>query len=780
MPDWTSKMVVSQEPQGEEYLVVGTRPIRHDGPDKVVGRARYAADVHPTGLLHAKLLRSPHAHAVIKSIDASRALALPGVKAVATGADFPMVSAEAADQEEGAVVNYGFYSRNVIAREKALYLGHVIAAVAAVSAPIAEEALSLIDVDYEALPPVMDAYAAMKDDAPILHDRLLTLVNPKIRPGGYGDTPDGKGSNIASRYEFRVGDVEQGFREADAVAEREFHTKAVHQGYIEPHSATGMWHSDDSVTVWCSTQGHFALRDHTAAILGVNVSKVKIVPMEIGGGFGGKGQGGCYIEPVVAVLSRKSGQAVKLTMTRQEVFQGTGPTSATHIRVKLGATKEGKITAADCRLIYEAGAFPGSPVSTGCRTMLAPYEVPNAYVEGLDVVCNTQKAAAYRAPGSPAAAFAAESVIDELCRKLSMDPVEFRLRNAAKEGTRQPTGPVFRRIGMLETLQAAEDHPHLYEPISGSNTGKRGGRGVAAGAWFNSSGPASAVASVNPDGTVGLVEGSPDIGGTRAAMAMHLAEVLGIPVEEIKPSIGDTDSIGYSSGASGSGVTFKMGTACYEAGLDIKRQVIERAARIWEVDPDDVEYDGGIISHKGDSELRTTIKELAPRLNGTGGPIVGRATVNPPGVGNAFAVHIVDVEVDPETGKVDILRYTAIQDAGKAIHPGYVEGQMQGGASQGIGWALNEEYYLDNQGRMLNSSFLDYRMPTSLDLPMIDTVIVEVPNPGHPYGVRGAGELPLVPPMAAVANAIYDAVGVRMTRLPMSPGNVLEALWEQG
>jgi CO/xanthine dehydrogenase Mo-binding subunit len=408
--------------------------------------------------------------------------------------------------------------------------------------------------------------------------------------------------------------------------------------------------------------------------------------------------------------------------------------------------------------------------------MLAPYEIEHAYIEGIDVVVNTQKAAAYRAPGSPVAAFAAESVIDELCEKLSMDPVEFRLRNAAREGTRQPTGPVFRRIGFVEMLQAAQAHPHLDAPLPGPNQG----RGVAAGAWFNGSGPASAIASVNPDGTVSLVEGSPDIGGSRAAMAMQVAEVLGLPMEAVKPSIVDTDSIGYSSGAGGSGVTFKMGTACYEAAQDIKRQLIERAARIWQVETQDVVYDKGVLHHKPDPELRITFATLARRLNGTGGPIVGRATVNPGGVGNAFGLHIVDVEVDPETGKVTILRYTALQDAGKAIHPSYVEGQMQGGVAQGVGWALNEEYYLNDQGHLMNASFLDYRMPTSLDLPMIDTVIVEVPNPGHPFGVRGAGEVPLVPPMAAIANAIHNAIGVRMTRLPMSPGAVLAALWGKG
>ena len=601
------------------------------------------------------------------------------------------------------------------------------------------------------------------------------MTSPAFRAGVYADGETGEGTNTANHFEFRLGDVEKGFQEAAVVLEREYHTRPVHQGYIEPHAATALWDPQGNVTVWCSSQGHFAVRDHTAAMLGIPVSRVKVIPMEIGGGFGGKGQGGAYLEPVAATLSRKTGHPVKLTMTRSEVFQGTGPTSATHIRVKMGATKEGRISAVETTLIYEAGAFPGSPVPSGCRTMFGPYDIPNAFIEGYDVVVNTQKTAAYRAPGSPAAAFAAEAMIDEICEQLSMDPLEFRLLNGSKEGTRQATGPVFRRIGNIEMLQAAKEHPHYSTPLKGPNRG----RGVANGFWFNGGGPASALASVNPDGTVSLVGGSPDIGGSRAVMAMHLAEVLDIAAEDVKPAVVDTDSIGYSSGAGGSSVAFKMGQACHDAAQDIKRQLIERAARIWEVDPELVEYGGRVVRHKEDSELRMTFKELASRLNATGGPIVGRATVNPSGVGNAFALHIVDVEVDPETGKVDILRYTALQDAGKAIHPSYVEGQMQGGAVQGIGWALNEEYFFNDQGQMMNSSFLDYRMPTSLDLPMIDTVIVEVANPGHPFGVRGVGEVSIIPPMAAIANAIYHATGARMYDLPMSPGRVLESLWEK-
>ena len=379
-----------------------------------------------------------------------------------------------------------------------------------------------------------------------------------------------------------------------------------------------------------------------------------------------------------------------------------------------------------------------------------------------------------------------ETAIDELCQKIGVDPLEFRLINGAKQGTRRATGPVFGRIGCLETVQAAKDHPH-YSSSQGGPNGTNGkgsrlprGRGVASGFWFNGTGPASAIASVNADGSVSLVEGSPDIGGSRAVAAQHVAEVLGIPVEEVRPTVGDTNSIGYTSMTGGSAVAFKTGWACYQAALDIKQQITERAARIWQIPVENVEYLDGVLRHKSDPELKMTFKQLAPRLNGTGGPIVGRATVDPAGVGNAFATHIVDVEVDTDTGKVEILRYTAVQDAGKAVHPSYVEGQIQGGVVQGIGWALNEEYYLNRQGQMMNSSLLDYRMPISLDLPMIDTVIVEVANPGHPYGVRGVGEVPIVPPMAAIANAISHAIGVRMTHLPMSPSRILGAFWRNG
>ena len=756
----------------QEYDVVGTRPIRHDGTDKVTGRAQYSADIHLPGLLHGKILRSPYPHARIKSIDGSRALALPGVKAVMTSAQLAQPSGKAADLGEGAMSNPGFMSNNTLAADKALYKGHAVAAVAATDIHIAEEALSLIDVDYEVLPPVTNVLEAMKADAPVLHEELTTLSSPATRTGGLrSDGDNGAGSNIANHFVFEPGDVEKGFKEADVIVEHEFHTETVHQGYIEPHSATAIWHEDGNVTVWCSSQGHFSIRENTAVLLGIPVSRVKVIPMEIGGGFGGKLV--TYLEPVAAALSRDTGHPVKLSMDRSEVFEGTGPTSGSYIKIKMGATKDGRITAAEASLAYEAGAYPGSPVNPGVQCMFGPYDIANARVEGYDVVVNKPKTQAYRAPGAPAAAFAAETVIDEICEKIGMDPLEFRNLNGAKEGTRRVTGPRYPRIGFLETIQAAKKHEHYSAPLEGANQG----RGVAAGFWFNGTGPASATASVNADGTVSLVEGSPDIGGTRASLAMHTAEVLGIPAESIKPMVGDTDSVGYTSVTGGSSVTFKTGWACYEAAQDIVRQMVQRAAKIWDISPDQVDFGSGVFSHKADPELRLTFKQLAARLNETGGPVVGRASVDPPGAGGAFAVHIVDVEVDPDTGKTHILRYTALQDAGKAIHPSYVEGQMQGGVAQGIGWALNEEYFINAKGEMANPTLLDYRMPTSLDVPMIDTVIVEVPNPSHPYGVRGTGEIPIVPPMAAIANAIYKAVGVRMHKLPMSPGSVLEALW---
>ncbi len=773
MLDYEANAVLSNT----NYKVLGTRPVRHDGHEKVTGQARYGADVVMPDLLHAKVLRSPHAHATIMRINASKALAIPGVKGVATSADLGNPSDRASDIEPGEIRNFGILSANCLAREKVLYQGHAVAAVAATSPHIAEEALRAIEVDYEVLPSVFTAQEALADAAPILHERLTTMDSP-MGPGGMRDDSDASPlTNVARHFIHELGDPSAGFDEADKIVKRRYRTEAVHQGYIEPHSATVYW-NNDHITIWSSSQGHFGIREQMARILGVSVSKIKAIPMEIGGGFGGKTI--VYVEPVAAVLSRKTGHPVKLTMSRTEVFLGTGPTSGTDITVKIGATKDGRITAASAEMVYEGGAFPGSPLASGARCIFAAYAIPNMHVDARDVVVNKPKVAAYRAPGAPAAAFAAEQAIDELARELKMDPLEFRLANASKEGTRQVVGPKFGSIGCIETLVAAKKHAHYAAPIDEPPKTKRRGRGVATGFWGNTGGPAACVASVNQDGTVSLIEGSPDIGGSRTVVAMQLAEVLGIRARDVNPTVVDTDSIGFTSQTGGSSVAYKTGWAAYEAAQDIKRQTIERAALVWGTSADDVEYANGILRHKSDPELKATFAEIAARQMKTGGPIVGKAATNMTKHGGAFSTHIADVEVDTETGKVDILRYTVVQDAGKAIHPSYVESQMQGGAVAGIGWALNEEYYFDETGQLRNPTFLDYRMPTSLDVPMIDTLIVEKPHGGHPYGVRGVGEVPLVPPMAAVANAVYDATGVRMESLPMSPAKVLAALWKNG
>ena len=741
----------------QDYKVIGTRPIRHDGVDKVTGSALYGADFQTVGLLHGMVLRSPHAHARIKSIDTSVAEAYPGVRAVITAADIPDAGDELVEGEAGTSP-LKFLCDNVLASDKALYKGHAIAAVAATDTHTAEEALALIKVEYEVLSPVLDVRKAMEENSPLLHEGMKTSAG--------GQTAD-KPSNVAEHFQHSKGDIEAGFAEADVIIEREFVTGTVHQGYIEPHNVTAHFKADGQLTIWCSTQGAFWVRRDVAKVLQHPESKIKVVPMEIGGGFGGKIN--VYIKPMAAILSKKTGRPVKITMSRADVFEGTGPTPASYIRCKIGATKDGKITAAEAYLAYEGGAYPGGLVNCGCMCIFAPYNIDNVLLDGFDVMVNKPRSAAYRAPGATNAAFASETIIDEIADKLEIDPLEFRLLNAAKEGDSRADGPVYPRIGFIESAQAAKNHPHYSAPLEG----KHRGRGVASGFWFNVGFQSSVSISVNPDGTVMLVEGSTDIGGSRASVAMQAAEVLGIAAEDVKPSVVDTDSIGFTDVTGGSRTCFATGYAAYEAARDVVRQMGERAADLWEVEASEVEFTNGeFICNNGKKE-QVGFKELAGKLDP---PVVGNASVNPAGVGGAFATHIVDVEVDADTGKVQILRYTSNQDAGKAIHPSYVEGQIQGGTVQGIGWALNEEYIYDDEGTMTNASFLDYRMPTALDLPMIDTEIVEVPNPGHPYGVRGVGEVCIVPPPAAIANAIYDAIGIRMNELPMSPARILKAM----
>ncbi|MDP6284186.1 MAG: xanthine dehydrogenase family protein molybdopterin-binding subunit [Acidimicrobiales bacterium] len=748
-------MAVTEENPG--YKWVGTRPIRPDGLEKVTGKAQFGADLMLPGMLFGKVVRSPHAHAQIISIDTTAAEAMAGVKAVITGSDFPDLAANGAHPSEIDLAN------NAIARDKVLYEGHVVAAVAATTRDQAEAAAKAVEVTYEILPHVLTVDEAMADGAPLLHEGMITK--------GVDPAPE-EPSNVASKILHERGDLDQGFGEAEAVVDREFTTKPVHQGYIEPHAAVADANSDGRAHIWCSSQGHFQMRASSATVLGVSPGTLKVTAAEIGGGFGGKTV--IYLEPLAVRLSQRAGRPVKLVMDRDEVFRATGPTSGTRIRVKMGVSKDGKITAAEVWMAYEAGAYAGSPVGAAGMTAIACYDIPNFVVEGYDVVCNKPRVAAYRAPGAPMAAFAVESVLDELARDIGMDPIDIRLVNAAVEGTQASYGPKFPRIGFVETLEAIKDHPSYTADL-----GPNQGRGVAAGFWFNAGMMSSATVHINENGTATVVTGSPDIGGSRQSMALMAAEELGIAYESIKAVVADTETVGFTDVTGGSRVTLATGAAVVDACRLIVEDLRARAAKTWDVELDQVEWVDGQAQHVEGAQPPLSLNDLAAKSGRTGGPISANASLNSRGVGAGFSTQLCDVEVDPETGVTRVIRYLTAQDAGRAISPDYVEGQMQGGVVQGIGWALNEEYIHDNDGVMENPSFLDYRMPVASDLPMIDCAIVEVPNPAHPYGVRGVGEVGIVPPMAAVGNAINDALNVRMTDLPMSPVRILEALNDQ-
>ena len=744
------------------FETVGARPARPDGNDKVTGRARYGADVSVAGMLVGKVLRSPHAHARIVSIDTSGAEAIEGVKAVATRDDFPDIAPDAAVEGEGEE-NMWDVARNVMARDKALYEGHAVAAVAATSAAVADRALKSIDVTWEVLPHVTDVDEAMRPGAPVLHEDMRTkgLENAPRAP-----------SNVAEYLKIAMGDSEAGFAKADLVVERDFRTEAAHQGYIEPHACLATVSEDGLAELWCCTQGHYGVRAMCAAILGMELSSLRVTPSEIGGGFGGKTT--VFLEPVALALSRKAGRPVKMTMSREEVFRGSGPTSSTSMSVRIGATGDGRLTACEATFRYQGGAFPGSPVSYGAVCGMAPYDCRDVTLHCYDVVANRPKAAAYRAPGAPMAAFAIESVLDEIAQKLGMDPIALRLKNAVREGKTSVYGPTFGPVGFVECLEAARDHANARAPL-----GPNQARGVAAGFWPNYGGQTSVTMNVATDGSVLLSLGTPDIGGSRASMCMMAAEELGIGYGTVKAIIADTHALGHNDTTGGSRVTHSAGMATIEAARQVIRIMKERAARIWDIDVDAVVWEDGRVRpsgpNAGDREPMS-FREMAALSARTGGPIAGHAEIDAEGAGASFAVHMTDLEVDPETGRVAVLRYLTVQDAGKAVHPDYVEGQYQGGAAQGVGWALNEEYVYDAEGRLRNPGFLDYRMPVASDLPMIDTAIVEVPNPGHPYGVRGVGETPIVPPLAAVGNAVSRAIGRRMTHVPMSPPRIVEAL----
>jgi CO/xanthine dehydrogenase Mo-binding subunit len=739
----------------KKLKIVGTSPVKHDGLDKVTGRARFGADLFLPGMLVGKILRSPHAHAIIRSIDISAAERLAGVKAVVTRDDFPEIKAGTPG---------GDMTRNAMAREKALYDGHPVAAVCATSEAIARQALKLIKVDYEVLPHVIDPVEAMKPGAPVLHQHVRT----KGIKGA--DQP----SNVIERLDLSMGDVAKGFAAADVIVEREYDTKPMHQGYIEPQSCVATATEDGQIELWCCTQAPWVYRDRLTEILKIDQAKIRVTQSEMGGGFGGKT--GFYAEPVAILLARKAKRPVKITLTRNEVFRATGPVSGTRSRVKMGVKKDGTITAAEAELIFQTGAFTGSMFFNAPQAMFTRYNLENVKTVSYEVVSNRPKVNSFRAPCVPQVVFGVEGVVDELARKIGMDPIDLRLKNAATEGYKTIYGETFGPIGFVETLQAAKKCEHYNSPVPEGQ-----GRGVAAGFWFNRGGETTGTLNVATDGSITLILGTSDVAGSRISISMMAAEELGIPVDKVRAVMADTHSLGFNRVTAGSRTTFATGMVIVDSARKAITELSKRAAQIWGVPEEGVTFEDGYCrpasSNVGTFEPMS-IAQIAAKTTPTHGAIAGHSEMNVTGAGPGFGLHIVDVEVDKETGRVDIKRYTVVEDAGKAIHPLQVEGQYQGGAVQGIGWALNEEYYYGEDGRMQNASFLDYRMPVASDVPMIDTEIVEVPNPRHPYGLRGVGEVPVVPTMAAIANAIGAAIGIRPQSLPMSPPKLLKLMDE--
>ncbi|HCP80500.1 MAG TPA: oxidoreductase, partial [Octadecabacter sp.] len=577
---------------------VGTRPLRPDGVDKVTGRARYGADFNMPGQLIARVLRSPHAHARIVRIDTSQAEALKGVKAVITAADIP-------DQTNGDGALFAILD-NCMARTKAKYDGHAVAAVAAIDATVARAALKLIDIEYEVLPHVVEVDEATKPDAPLIDETIFTT--------GVDPAPT-KPSNVANRAEFGHGDVEAGFAQADAIVERTYKTEQTHQGYIEPHACVANCNSDGTADLWVCTQGHFVFRQTCADLLGLEVSKLRVTSSEIGGGFGGKTH--VWAEPVALALSRKAGRPVKLVMSREEVFRASGPTSATSIDVKIGATKDGKITAAEATLRYSSGPYPNSWAETGAMTSFACYDLENVKTVGFEVVVNRPKVAAYRAPSAPMAAFAVESAIDELAHAVKIDPLDLRIKNAAKEGSRSSYGPIYGPIGIGPTLDAAKTHPHMNAPL-----GKNQGRGMACGFWFNFGGQTCSDLNISADGTVALAVGTVDVGGSRASLSLIAAEELGIDYQDVKAVIADTASLGYNDMTDGSRGTFSSSMATISAARNAIKTMRERAALMWDIPVEDVVWEEGharAVGSKHGNRAPLSVKDIAAEAGNTGG-----------------------------------------------------------------------------------------------------------------------------------------------------------------
>jgi CO/xanthine dehydrogenase Mo-binding subunit len=754
---------------------VGLSIPRPDGPEKVTGRVQYVADIKPKGLLHAKLLRSPHAHARIVKIDASKARALPGVRAVLTAADIPELKRKAPTRAHA-----------VLAIDRAVFAGQPVAAVAADEPAIAEEALDLIEVQYEVLPAAVDPLRSMKPGAPPVADAGTeadtseALAHSAVAMAK-GEAAPAKAVNVSQTAHVKRGDVAKGFAESDVVLEHTYRVPMVHQGYIEPHAVLAEWDSTGQLTLWASTQGSFNTRSEVADVLGLEENRIKVIPVECGGGFGGKIRALC--EPITALLARVTGRPVRYVMTRREELEAGMPAPQVIIRLKTGVKRDGTLMALEAESVLETGAFSGTVLAVAAVFLGSLYRWPAFDIKGSEVLTHKPSVAAYRAPVAPQTIFAIDSQMEHLARELGLDPVEFRARHLSRPGEPMVNNQPWASNGAHEVLKRAAEHPIWQKRAEWKASGGNGhglrGTGLSLGGWLGGLQPTGATVKLNPDGTLAVLTGQVDIAGTNIALAQIAATAYGVDIEKVKITTGDTDVAPVTGLSAGSKTVYTVGVAVMQAAQDARRQTLEIAAGELEAAVQDLEIVDGRVIVRGVPDRGITLAQIGKKGNlymSKVPPVLGSAHPAFTQQAPAFAAQLARIEVDPDTGEVTIHDFVTVQDVGRAINPLAIEGQMQGGAVQSLGIALTEALSYDDQGRLTNPSLLDYRKLTAADLPNLETVIVEVPSPAGPFGARGVGEPPIVPAPACIANAVHDATGHRLTQLPLTPERIALAL----
>jgi CO/xanthine dehydrogenase Mo-binding subunit len=759
-----------------EIKGVGVAIPRPDGPEKVTGQVQYVADIKPKGMLHAKLLRSPHAHARIVKIDTSRAKTLPGVRAILTARDIPELKRKAPTRAHA-----------VLAIDRVVFVGQPVAAVAADELAIAEEACDLIDVQYEVLPAAVDPLKSMQVGAPPVADAGTEAdTSEALAHSGVAvaktETAPTKAVNIAQQAKLARGDVAKAFAESDVVVEKTYRVPMVHQGYLEPHAVLAQWDTNGQLTLYSSTQGSFNTRSEVAEVLHIEENRIKVIPVECGGGFGGKIRALC--EPITAILARVTRRPVRYVMTRREELDAGMPAPQVIIKLKTGVKRDGTLMALDGETVIESGAFSGAVLTMSAVFVSSVYQFPNFEVRAFEVLTHKPSIAAYRAPTAPQTFFAIDSQMEVMARELGLDPVEFRMRHLMKEGDPMANGQPWQSNGAKQVLQRLAEHPLWksraeWKASGGKNGHGLRGVGLAVGGWIPGLQPTGATVRLNPDGSLQVLTGQVDIAGTNIALAQIAASAYGVDIDKVKITTGDTDTAPMTGLSAGSKTVYTVGTAVLQAAQDARRQTLEIAAKEMEAAIEDLEIEDGRVVVRGVPDKGVTLASIGKKGNlymSKVPPVLGVAHPAFALQAPAFAAQLARIEVDPDTGELTLHDFVVVQDAGKAINPLGVEGQMQGGAVQSLGIALTEGMMYDESGRLMNPSLLDYRKLTAADLPNIETIIVEVPAPAGPFGARGVGEPPIVPAPAALANAIHDATGVRLTEAPLTPERIALAL----